>query len=222
LESALTEADTMKSFVCFAVVVLALLGEQVTTAASRRRPIKVRLAVGDAEADALVDTALAYVTSELTGTLAVDPSAIDEDLLGLNVTGTIRGLSNLVRTTEAEFHTDAQSTTMVFEFSVEDVVASFVITSDTDTTVNGIGVAEISIEPVECTATEQSDGSYYLTEYQPVPITSVTVIVTGLGDFSDYSDQIEEFLSNLIVETVNLAVEDTIFGLLDYALITGN
>jgi hypothetical protein len=210
--------------ICLAVVLLALLGDQVTTAASaKRRPLKVRFALGDPEADALVDSALAYVTSQMTGTLGLDPSAIDEDILGLNATGSITGLSNLVRTTEAEFHTAPTGTTMVWEFSVETVVANFVITSDSDSTVSGVGVAEINIEPVECTATEQSDGSYYLTVYQPVPITTddVTVIVTGLGDFSDYSDDISAYLGSLIVEDVNVAIGTTVLGLLDYALITG-
>jgi len=212
----------MKSFVCLAVVVLALLGEQVATAAAPRRlPIKIRLALGDPEADAIVDAALAYATTEMV-TLGVDPSALDEDILDLNVTGTITGLSNLVRTTDAEFHTAPTGTTMVWEFSVENVVANFVITSSADTTVNGLGVAEVNLEPVECTATELADGSYYISNYQPVPITDVDVIVTGLGDFSDFSDDIEEYLSTLIVETVNVAVGNTILGLLDYALITQN
>jgi len=213
----------MKSFVCLALVVLALLGEQVATAAvTGRRPIKARLTVDDPNADEIVDNALASVSSQLKETAGFDPSPFDEVLYGLNFVGSTTGLSNLARTTEAEIQRDRKGTKLVFEFSVQFVVANFGITSDTDSSFSAMGGIIVSTASVECTATRQRDGSYRLTEYQPQPITKISTVLTDLGQYNQYLTGIQTSMSDFTVDTINAAVDDNIYDLLNDALSKGH
>jgi hypothetical protein len=210
-----------KNNVIIVALLLAAIGSPssraVSVSGSRAlRAIKANL--GDPEADGVVDAAITAAIESLTEDSNIDPASISSQILGISMDGTISGLTEIARTGEADYVYEEDRMDLRFQFGITNIVVSVSITMDTDTTVDGLGVAEVAEQIVDVTATQNVDGTYDITTFDVAPIDNVNVILTNLGSLSSISDELEALLSELIIETIGVAINGPILEALEATL----